>query len=101
MFLGVAGFVGLNDGHSLPVGFLVIAESSKRHKTTVSRPNYNTKKFQSKVKSNLYRDFYVSRTVHLERNVQPSELQITKLTNNIYVGFGLNLNPSGLPILTS
>ncbi|THG14812.1 hypothetical protein TEA_018667 [Camellia sinensis var. sinensis] len=49
-----------------------MAESSKRRKTTVSRPNFNTEKFQSKEKSNLYRDFYVSMKVHLERNVHPS-----------------------------
>lgn len=55
---------------------LVMGEPSKRRKSTLSCPNYNTKKFESKEKSILFREFYTSRKVHLEQNVLPSAFEL-------------------------
>lgn len=47
----------------------------KRRKATVSRPSYNPVRFQSAKQSKSFHKSFEARTVHLERNVQPTTFE--------------------------
>lgn len=49
--------------------------TSKHKKSTASRPSFNTDRFPSGEKVKLFRESYPSRTIHLERNVQPNTFE--------------------------
>ena len=49
--------------------------ASKRRKATVSRPAFNTDRFQTAKQAKLFHKSFEARTVHLERNVQPNTFE--------------------------
>jgi len=55
------------------------APAPKRRKATVSRPTYNPERFQSASQSKSFHKSFVTRTVHLERNVQPDTFESIKI----------------------